>query len=248
MNLHAIRPRFHSKVPSLCESFCKTRTRIQTDPTPYARVDSIGSDNPLCLRDLFTKDSAFTGQTRDGRIPKQSNSALFRSLHHLLMEDGSTHSKTTCSRKVSFDRGRGVHEPDTAKHLAITWTNRDASLAQRPQGARHQPLSTRFVDRRLCTVRHGNVKTLHSRGDCCSQSRWPPTDDQHTSTFPHSFPFESLFFSRDLIHKQVRCLAVWEDARQFHHFTVRSFQSGKRVPTTKSVACISQFYLIQHNY
>jgi len=45
----------------LCANLLQKRAlEIQTDPTPYARVDSIGSDNPLCLRDLFTKDSAFT--------------------------------------------------------------------------------------------------------------------------------------------------------------------------------------------
>src|SRR6267154_1201332 len=102
VNLHAIRPRLHAEVSSLCESLFKARTRIQTDPTPYARVDSIGSDNPLRLPDLFTKDSAFAGQTRDGGIPKQRNSALFRSFHHLLVKHGSTHSKTACSQKVCF--------------------------------------------------------------------------------------------------------------------------------------------------
>src|SRR5260370_29298568 len=102
MNLHAIRPRFHSKVSSLCESLFKTRARIQTDPTPYARVDSIGSDNPLRLQDLFTEDSAFAVQARDGGIPKQSNSALFRSFHHLLVKHDSTHSKTSCSQKLCF--------------------------------------------------------------------------------------------------------------------------------------------------
>src|SRR5260370_17122095 len=74
------------------------------------------------------------------------------------------------------------------------------SLAQRPQGARHEPFSTRFVDRRLCTVRHGNVKTLHSRGDCCSQSCWPPSYDQHTRTVPHLFSLESLLLAAPNSH------------------------------------------------
>jgi hypothetical protein len=126
MNLHAIGPRLHSKVSSLRESFFEPGIRIQTNPTPHARVDSIGSDNPLRLDDLFAEDGAFIGQARDRRVPKQANSTLFCAFYHLLVEDRSTYSKTACTRKVGFHRVRGVNEADSAKNLPIARTNRDA--------------------------------------------------------------------------------------------------------------------------
>jgi hypothetical protein len=89
-------------------------------------VDSIGSDNPPRLHGLSTKDGASTGQARDRRVPKETNSTLFCPFYHLLVEDRSTYSKTACTRKVGFHRVRGVDEADSAKNLPITRTNRDA--------------------------------------------------------------------------------------------------------------------------
>src|SRR5260370_13650644 len=100
MNLHAISPRLHSKVFSLCESFFYPRIRIQVNPPPDARVNSIRSDDPPSVHELFTKDDPVTGQARDRCVPKQSNSARFCPFHHLLVKDGSTHSTTACTSKV----------------------------------------------------------------------------------------------------------------------------------------------------